>query len=173
MITKENVFKIGRLQKSHGIKGEISILYYQDSFGDIDVDYYFMDLDSIFVPFRIEEINFMSDTRGRVKFEDIDDENTAAKYSNIDIYILKDEMPEIQEYPDSEWDLLVGYDVIDQNQNNLGTIEHVDYSTINTLFVVRKNNEEHLIPATEDFITQIDQDNKTIHLNLPEGLIEQ
>ena len=83
MITKESVFKIGRLQKSHGIKGEINILFDQPEYSDIDVEFYFFDLDSIYVPFCIEEINFVSDTRGRVKFEDIDDEVYASQYLEV------------------------------------------------------------------------------------------
>lgn len=173
MITKESVYKIGKLQKSHGIKGEIVLLYDKPEYTDIDVDFYFMDIESIFVPFMIEEINFMTDTRGKVKFEDIDSQEEASKYSNIDIYILKSEMPEIDEDDKPfDWDWFVGYTIIDHNNNNIGKIVDIDNSTINILFVVEKDGEENLIPATEDFITSIDEETKTIYLELPEGLIE-
>ncbi len=174
MITKEIVFKIARLHKSHGIKGEISIEYDHPEYADIDVDFYFMEIDTTFIPFRIEEINFMSDARGRVKFEDIDDETKASKFSNIDIYILREEMPHIDnDNNQSSWDWFIGFEVIDQQNANLGVIEQVDDSTINILFVVKKEDTEHLIPATEDFISEIYEENKIIYLNLPEGLIEE
>ncbi len=173
MITNESVFKIGRLQKTHGIKGEIIIIYDQPHYCDIDVDFYFLDLDSIYVPFEIEEINFMSDVRGRIKFEDIDSENKASEFSNKDIYILRDEMPETENDDIADWDWFIGYKVKDQNNNILGTIEYVDYSTINTLFIVKDGDTEHLIPATEDFITEVDEENMTIHMVLPDRLIEQ
>lgn len=171
MITKDNVFRIAKLQKSHGIKGEIAIVYDKAEYADIDVDFYFMDLDAIFVPFRIEEINFMGDTRGRVKFEDIDDEISASRYSNIDIYILKKEMAELDEEEIPHWGWFIGYQIVDQDKNTIGEIEAVDDSTINTLFIVVKGDEEHLIPANEDFFIDVDEENKIIHLNLPEGLI--
>lgn len=173
MITKEIVYKIGKLQKSHGIKGEIVLLYDKPEYTDIDVDFYFMDIESIFVPFMIEEINFMTDTRGKVKFEDIDSQEEASKYSNIDIYILKSEMPEIDEDDKPfDWDWFVGYTIIDHHNKEIGKIVDIDNSTINILFVVEKDGKENLIPATEDFITSIDEETKTIYLELPEGLIE-
>ena len=173
MITKESVFKIGRLQKSYGIRGEINIIFDQPNYADIDVDFYFMDIDSTYVPFLIEEINFVGDTRGRVKFEDVDNENTAARYSNIDIYIMRSEMPEIEEEDASDWDWFIGFDIIDQHNHNLGKIEDVDIATMNVLFIVKNEEEkEYLIPATEDFITKIDEENKTLYLTLPEGLLE-
>jgi len=37
---------------------------------------------------------------------------------------------------------------------------------------VKKSETELLIPATEDFIVEINTDKKIIHMNLPEGLVE-
>lgn len=173
MITKDSVFKIGKLQKSHGIKGDIIVMYDQSEYADIDVDFYFLDIDAIYVPFMIEEVNFMTDTRGRVKFEDIDTQEEASKYSNIDVYILKSEMPETNVDDNaSSWNWFVGYKIIDQNKNNLGEVIDIDDATMNTLFILERDGEEYLIPATEDFITNIDEESKTIYLELPEGLIE-
>lgn len=174
MITKDSVFKIGRLQKSHGIKGEISIVYDKPQYADIDVDFYFMDIDSIYVPFLIEEVNFMSDNRGRVKFENIENETDASQYSNIEIYVLKKDIPEIEDSMSTDWDWFIGYKIIAQDNNNIGKIVDVDSSTMNILFIVKNDDtgEEHLIPATEDFIIEIDEENNTMYLNLPEGLLE-
>ena len=51
--------------------------------------------------------------------------------------------------------------------------ESVDFenNTINTLFVVENGNDEILIPAQEEFIVNIDHDNKEIIFDLPEGLV--
>jgi len=42
---------------------------------------------------------------------------------------------------------------------------------MNVLFVVTDSATEYLIPATEDFITEIDDNQKIIRMELPEGLI--
>ena len=46
-----------------------------------------------------------------------------------------------------------------------------DDSTINTLFVIDNDGEEILVPAQEEMIAGIDNDNKEIYFNLPEGLV--
>jgi len=46
----------------------------------------------------------------------------------------------------------------------------VDDSTINTLFLL---DSEAVIPAHEDFITEIDSDQRKLYVSLPAGLIEK
>ncbi|KAA6309227.1 Ribosome maturation factor RimM, partial [termite gut metagenome] len=53
----------------------------------------------------------------------------------------------------------------------LGKITDIDTSTINTLFVVENEKGELLIPVCEEFIIEIDYENKRIRMNLPDGLV--
>lgn len=172
MITKSDLFKIGKLQKTHGIKGELILVFDKASYADIDVDFYFFEIESTFVPFFIEEITFSDDTRARAKFEDIDDEPKAAQFSNTDIYVHKQTIPEATNELIG-WDFFIGYRIVDQYKRELGIIERVDTSTINNLFILDQENEEMLIPATENFIIDTDHENKIIFMDLPEGLFDQ
>lgn len=172
MITKDEVIKIGKLQKTHGIKGEISLVFDKSAYADVDTEFYFLDIDGIFVPFLIEEITFITDTGARVKFEDIDDETRATQFVNLHVFLLRKQVSENQKDDKSDWDFFIGYTVFDQHLRDLGIIESVDSTTINILFIVKKSETELLIPATEDFIVKINTEKKIIHLNLPEGLVE-
>jgi 16S rRNA processing protein RimM len=62
---------------------------------------------------------------------------------------------------------------MDQTLGELGVSDAVDDSTMNVLFVVKKNDREYLVPATEDFILKIDEPRKILHVDLPQGLIEE
>ena len=54
----------------------------------------------------------------------------------------------------------------------LGEVIDVDTTTVNTLFVIeRAEEEELLVPAQEEFIVGIDQKQKLITVELPEGLL--
>ncbi|MDO5665437.1 MAG: ribosome maturation factor RimM [Bacteroidia bacterium] len=172
MITKEEVIKIGKLQKSYGIKGEISFVFDKSAYADIDTEFYFLDIDGIFVPFLLEEITFITDTNARVKFEDIDNETRAAKFANLHVFLLRKQVSENLTDEKLDWDFFIGYTVFDQHLRNLGTIESVDSATINILFIIKKGEEELLIPATEDFIISINDEQQTLHMKLPEGLID-
>ena len=62
------------------------------------------------------------------------------------------------------WQSLLGYRVIDTDQGELGTITHVDETTINTLITLNNNQ---LIPLHEDFIIHIEPDKQLITICLP------
>ena len=172
MITKDEVLKIGKLQKPYGIKGEISLVFDKPVYAGIDTEFYFLDIDRIFVPFLIEEITFITDTGARVKFEDVNDETEAARFANLYVFLLRKQVPENLDEENPEWDFFIGYRVIDQHNRDLGTIESVDMATLNVLFIVKQAKEEYLIPATDDFITRVNDEQKIICMNLPEGLID-
>jgi len=171
MIRPEEVIKVGRLQKPYGIRGEISILFDKPVYADIDTEFYFLDIDHILVPFHVEEITYISDTVARVKFEDLDDESRASRYANLQVFLLRKQVEEGLEDGSADWDFFIGYRIVDQHEQDLGIIESVDFATINVLFIVKGEEGEHLIPASEDFIVRIDERQRIIHMDLPEGLI--
>ena len=61
-----------------------------------------------------------------------------------------------------------GWQVVDSVCGALGEIDYVEDSTANTIFCI----EGKLVPATEDFIERIDAKERTIYMNLPDGLLD-
>ncbi len=72
-----------------------------------------------------------------------------------------------------DWEFFVGYSIVDQHGETIGVIREVDSSTINVLFVVQHDEDELLIPATEDFIVAVDEEKKLLEMYLPEGLTNE
>lgn len=55
----------------------------------------------------------------------------------------------------------------------LGEIIDVDDATMNVLFVIeKKDGEELLLPAHEEFIVDLDKKKRILKVNIPEGLLE-
>ena len=71
-MTAKDVFKIGRLGKTHGVKGEVSFHFTDDVFDRIDADYVFVETEGLLVPFFFEEYRFRSEETALVKFAGID-----------------------------------------------------------------------------------------------------
>jgi 16S rRNA processing protein RimM len=70
---------------------------------------------------------------------------------------------------------LIGCRVIDLNRDGaeVGTIADVDRDTSSTeLLVVRRGNEELLIPFVADYVVRTDVENRRLEMRLPEGLLE-
>jgi len=168
MIKKEDVYKIGRIGKAHGVKGEVSFNFDDDVFDRVDAEYLILEVDGILVPFFMEEYRFRSDSTALVKFEDIDTQDRARELTNCDVYFPRDMADNDEE--ELTYTFLVGFDIIDdQSGKNVGTIASIDDNTMNILFELEDGT---LIPASEELITDIDKDNKTITIALPEGILD-
>ena len=168
MIKQEEVYKIGRLGKSHGVRGEVSFLFDDDVFDRVDADYLILDIDGILVPFFIEEYRFRSDTTALMKFEGIDSQERARELTGCDVYFPRNLAASDDD--NISWSAIVGFGIIDANTNkSVGRIASIDDSTLNILFCLE---DGHLIPASEDLITQIDQQARTITMHLPTGLLD-
>ena len=167
MIRREEVYKIGKLGKTHGVRGEISFLLDDDVFDRTDADYLILDIDGILVPFFIEEYRFKTDSNALMKFDGIDTQERARELTGCDVYFprtLADEDEAVS------WAELVGYDLIDSNSGKaIGEIAAIDDTTINILFEL---TDGKLIPASEELIQQIDTKLHQIEINLPEGILE-
>jgi 16S rRNA processing protein RimM len=168
MIKQEEVYRIGRLGKTHGVKGEVSLQFDDDIFDRVDADYLVLELDGILVPFFIEEYRFRSDTVALIKFEDVDTQQRANELTGCDVYfprtLAADDEVEVS------LSLLVGFDLVEANGGTtIGRIAAIDDTTANLLFELE---DGRLIPANDDLIRDIDTKRKTIKMEIPEGLLE-
>jgi len=168
MIREEEVYQIGKLGKTHGVKGEISFLFDDDVFDRVDADYLILKVDGIFVPFFLEEYRFRSDANAIVKFEDIDTQERAKELTGCEVYFPR----ELADNDDDSisWAAIVGFDIIEaESGSKIGRIASVDDATLNILFCLE---DGRLIPASEDLITAIDQQARSITMHLPAGLLD-
>jgi len=170
MIKEDDVFCIGQVLKPHGIKGELSFSFTTDIFDEKEAPFFIVETEGILVPFFIESYRFKNNTQGLVKFEHIDTEDQAKELSNSALYLPMEYYQEEEEQLDIHY--FSGFSVIDNVLGDLGKITDVEDSTENILFIVDHKGEELLIPATDDFITEIDEEKRLIKMNLPEGLVD-
>lgn len=109
----------------------------------------FVQRDGLFVPFRSENISELIGEEG---------------------FVLRTDMQE-EEDGQLTWQDLVGYTVMDEGANGeetkVGVIANVDESTINTLATLE---DGRMMPLHEDFITDIDEAQRILHVNLPFAL---
>lgn len=171
MITHEQVYRIGRIGKPHGVKGEVSLQFSDDVFDRVDADYLVLETDGILVPFFMEEYRFRNDSAALVKFEGIDTQERARELTHCDVYFpysLSDGNE--QQF---SWNEIVGFSLIDANtQQPVGEITAIDDSTINILFHVKRDGEEILVPASDELIQSVSMDQREIEITLPDGILD-
>lgn len=169
MIRKEDVYKIGKLGKSHGIKGELSMMIDDDIFDRVDSEFLVLEIDGIMVPFFMEEYRFKTDDTVLVKFEGVDTQERARELTGLDVYFPR-EMADNDDEAELRYAQLVGYKIRNAaDKNVVGEIAAVDEQTINIMFELTDGT---LLPASEELIVDIDTEKREITLIISEGILD-
>lgn len=169
MIRQEEVFKIGRLGKPHGVRGEINLQTIDDTLYDTEAEYVVLMIDGILVPFYFEEYRWKNDETVLAKFCDIDTQERAAELTGCDVFFPRSIAESASEEGNVSWAQIVGYALLDTYNNMVGRIAAVDDQTINLLFELE---DGRLIPANEQLIHNIDTEKREITMEIAEGLLD-
>ncbi len=169
---KENCFYLGKIVKKYSFKGELLVKL------DTDDPEQFIEMESVFVeqhknliPFFIEQSSLHKSELLRIKFEEVDSEEDANALLGSALYLPLEALPKLtgnQFY----YHEVIGFMVKDMTFGIVGTITSVNDSTAQALFEINRDGKEILIPVNDNFIKKVDRETKTIHLDVPEGLIE-
>ena len=171
MIRQDEVYKIDKIGKAHGVKGEVTLRFTDDVFDRVDAEYLILNVDGILVPFFMDEYRFRSDETALVKFCDIDTVERASELTGCDVFFPRSLAPVDDE--EMTWSQIVGYTLIDVDddgkEKEVGRIDDVDDSTDNVLLTL---DGGQLVPAAYDLIADIDHDSRKLYMNLPDGILD-
>lgn len=168
MLKREDFVHYGKFLKPHGTKGEIGLQGDSYTLGE-DCDFVACDIDGILVPFFYEYCRTKNNDTMILKIERMNSADEVRLLTNRDVYIPREW---VEDSDNLTWSYFRGFKATDKALGAIGEITDIDESTINTLFVVEKEDgEEILIPAQEEFITDINHQERVITFDLPDGLV--
>ena len=176
MIKEEQLIEIGTITKVHGLKGELAVAVNDSVFDDVkSCPYFVCEMEGIFVPFFIESYRWKSGTTLLLKLEDVNTIEQANSFCDHKLYFdrrcfSKKEEKDYDTQTEQEQGL-IGYKLEDMTLGEIGTIIDINDMTANVLFIVDHNGEELMVPAAEDLIKNIDDEQRTILMDLPAGLV--
>lgn len=175
MIHKGELEYIGRLVKPHGIKGEIAATIDIDGLDVASLSCLVVYVDGIAVPFFADAIRQRGAASVLIKFDGVDDEHSAAELCNADLYALRTDLPDdIVATDDSGFYAsdLIGFTVRNADGSLLGTVDDVDDSTANVLFIISTPSGSTVyLPVADEFIIDIDPDSRTLNVDAPESIL--
>ena len=163
MITNEQVISIGRLTRTHGKRGELQCLMNNEYWDNAEANFLILKLDNILVPFRVIDWRGKGSDSLIFQLSHIHDEQEAQRLIGAEAFMLISDMNQEDELLPT-WQSLIGYRVVDTDQGDLGIVEEVDETTINTLITL---NDGRMIPIHEDFIIDINAEDKLLTIYLP------
>ena len=175
MITRDELIAIGHYNKPHGVAGEISATV------DVELDLLrglsclVSDIDGIYVPFFVNAVRPKSGDTVLLTIDGIGNEKDVARLVNRDIFALKRDYHQESIDADADGyplDFFIGFELRDSDGSRVGEITDVDEQTENAIFVVERDGNEMMVPATDDLIVEFDVDKKLMVMDLPEGLLD-
>lgn len=168
----KDCFYLGKIVKKYSFKGELLVKL------DTDEPELFKNLESVFIslrdnliPFFIESCKLHKTQLLRIKFEEVDTEEDADALMKAELYLPLALLPKL-EGNKFYYHEVIGFTMVDENFGEVGTIEHIDATGAQELFVVNNNGSEVLIPVNDEFIKTVDRNQNQIIVNTPEGLID-
>lgn len=180
MIKTDSLTAAGVFTKTHGIKGELNAtLSIEPEYLDSH-DCFVCDVDGINVPFFVSSIRSKGSTSVLIKPDGVDSETEARDFVGKTIYVDRLDYARFREEEIDEndgggyADDFIGYTVIDDEMGEVGEITDLETSTDNALFILKPPTGDHTIyvPVVEEFITEIDDNNRIIKVSLPAGLVD-
>ena len=169
---KSDCFYLGRITKKFSFRGEV-ILKLDTDEPDIyeNLDAVFIDMGKDLLPFFIEKSSFQRGNELRVRFEDIRTEEDAEAILKKEVYLPLELLPKL-EGKQFYFHEVIGFTLTDVKQGVIGTIESINDSTAQALFIVEGKDGQVLIPMVDDFIRKIDRKKKEVLVETPDGLID-
>jgi 16S rRNA processing protein RimM len=169
---KEDCFYLGKIVKKYSFKGELLAKLDTDEPELYEhLDAIFIDLRGNLIPYFIEHSQLHKSDLLRLKFEDVDTETDADSLLKTDLYLPLAALPKL-EGNKFYFHEVIGFTVIDKSFGTVGVIQSINDSTAQALFVLDRDGKEILIPMNDEFIIELNRQNKTILVDTPEGLID-
>lgn len=152
--------KVGFVLKTHGFNGQLKIDLEEDF---TPKDFLYLSINDKFVPFAIEHLNLNASI---VKLKGFNSAEAVADLVGLTILELSEAMADSDEADYS------GYDILDKISGISYPVTSMVYLPNNTLIEFRVGFKDVLVPFHEDIILSINDDEKIITAEFPDGILD-
>ncbi|MEO8734108.1 MAG: ribosome maturation factor RimM [Flavobacteriales bacterium] len=172
----DNLHHLGRLGKPWGNRGELTLHLEEADFDELqELGVLFAEIDGQRVPFHVIHLREHPRTGAVVLFEDFADPQSVAFLVGCEIFAPPGHEPPTDTGEDEENldpSEFIGMKVLDVEYGELGDIVGTEGTEDHPVMVVRKGEQEILIPLVDDMITGIDLDTGHLIVRTPPGLVD-
>lgn len=168
----KDYINIGKIVAAFGLKGELIITH---SLGKktalTGVTALFVEeVKGSYLPYFIETSKAKDEEEMYVKLEGVHSKEAAARFISKPVWLLDAEFRKLagKNAPIS----LLGYELITDEEENLGPIEEVIEQPHQVLLKIALDGKEALIPLHQETLDKIDHPKKRVYVTLPDGLLD-
>ena len=168
----EDLYQVGALTQTHGIRGEVKVFPMTDDISR------FKNMKDLILDTGKEQIKLeVTSARAQknlviLKFKGYDDINQVEKYKGCGLYVTRENRVKCEkdEYFIAD---LMDVKVVDEADRILGTIADVLTTGANDVYVVKdETGKEILLPAIKECILNVDLKNNIMKVHIMDGLLD-
>lgn len=165
---------IGKIVGAHGVKGNIKVHSYAESLSVFEPGRSILVINTKGIE-KTFEINWAKphSRGGLLSLRGIDSRKSAEALIGSELFITRESLPELEDGV-YYWSDIIGLSVFTIDEQYIGRVESIIQTGSNDVYVVKDLSRDHdnetLIPALESVVLEIDLENKTMRVDLPEGL---
>jgi len=168
---KEDCYLLGKITRRHGLAGNV-ILKLDTDQPELytKLDSVFVEINGLLVPFFIAKTAWSKSDSLNIAFKN-STEALVDQSLGKNVYLPLSTLPKLtgkQFY----YHEIIGFSILDENDNDCGVIRSVNDQTAQTYFVTNLDGKEVVIPMIKDWIIEVNREERFIKMQLPEGLID-
>lgn len=165
-------FKIGKLAASTGLKGELVLQHNLGSKTSLrGLEAIFLEeKKENFIPYFIQSAKIRTEKETVIKLEGVDMMETARKLTPKEVWLAEEDFKRFA--AKSSPIALLGFMMMDDEENAIGEIIEVIEQPHQVLCTVLFEGKEALIPIHEDSLDKVDKKNRKVYVTLPDGLLD-
>lgn len=170
-MTKDDCFFFGKITKTHGLKGEITIKLDVVNPADFaELKYLLIEERGALIPYFIESQKISGD-KMFVQLQDVKKMEQAVTFVGKAVFLPNELMPELAD-DEFYYKEIIGFKLVDEEKGEIGLISNVLEYPTQAVIQVMKDGKEILVPIHDDIIRKVNKKAKVLNIKAPEGLID-
>jgi 16S rRNA processing protein RimM len=167
-------FFLGKIIKSHGLKGEVRAFF--DSNSSFSS---FLNLREVFIEegeqslrsLALENIRHVGLSHFILKFKALDTVDSVEKLVGKSLFLPLDLLPALGE-EEFYYHEVIGFEIEDKVLGKIGVVKDIIPMPAQDLICVEYQRKEIFIPILHQFVPQINRSKRVLYTELPEGLVD-
>ena len=168
----EELFRVGVISNTHGIRGEVKVYPTKDNVRRFDdLKEVILDTGKEQLILHVTSVKYFKNMV-ILKFKEFDNINDIIPYKGMDLLVTRENAIPLEE---GEYYIadIIGSKVITDEDKILGTLTDVLQTGANDVYVVKtKDGKEVLLPSIEECILDRDIENKIVKVHIMKGLLD-
>ena len=170
-MTKNDCFFFGKITKTHGLKGELTIKLDVANPEDFaELRYVLIEDRGNLIPYFVEYLKINGD-KMFVQLQDVIKMEQALAFVGKAVFLPNEMLPQLED-DEFYYKEIIGFRLIDAEKGEIGAISDVLEYPTQAVIQVMKDGKEILIPIHDDIIQKVNKKSKILNIKAPEGLID-